>query len=363
MLKMLWGQLIIEMKLFVRDRPTVFWTFFFPVFMIFLFGFVFNKPEAFKLDAGIADEDRSQQSHELLAAIVQIPVLNIEPGTAEEMRQAIQNNDKGMAIIIPKGYADSLNQRRANIEILYNPAQQQFLQILHPLLLEIVNRKSWEIAGMPPPIRINATPIQPLEREQSYIDFLVPGLIGFSLMATCLFSVGVVVVSYREKGKLRRLAVTPLPKSVFITGQILNRYFIVLLQAILLIGISIILFNVQMVGSLFQFFIALTVGMFAFIALGYAVASVAQTPETASGIANVLFIPMTFLSGVYFSVEGLPGYLQPLIKFLPLTHLVKAIRSIFNQGVLLSELLPEMGILAVWMVASFVFSLKKFKWE
>ena len=362
-LRMLWGQLIIEMKLFLRDRQTVFWNFFFPTFMILLFGYVFNTPDVFKLDVGIADEDRSQQSFALLDALLKIPVLNIEPGASHELRQALEKDEKKLVVIIPNGYENDLKNRNAQIEILYNPAQQQFLQVLHPLLMEIINRKSWEIAGMPPPIKIESTPIQPLEQGQSYIDFLVPGLIGFSLMATCLFSVGVVVVSYREKGKLRRLAVTPLPKSIFIAGQILKRYIIVLVQAVLLIGISAVLFDVRMVGDPLQFFIALTVGMFAFIALGYSIASVAQTPETASGIANVLFLPMTFLSGVYFSVDGLPDYLQPLIEFLPLTHLVNAIRGIFNNGATLDNFLPELGILAVWMVVCFTFSVRKFKWE
>ncbi len=362
-LKMLWRQLIMELKLFLRDRATVFWTFFFPVFMILLFGYVFNTPDVFKIDVGVADEDRSDQSFALFESLLKVPTLSIEPGATSEMRKAIQNNEKGMVISIPDGYAESLANHNATIEILYNPAKQQFLQVLHPLLLQIVNRKNWEIAGMAPPIHQEATPLQPAQQAQSYIDFLVPGLIGFSLMATCLFSVGVVVVSYREKGKLRRLAVTPLPKSIFIAGQILTRYLIVLLQAGLLIGISIVLFDVRMVGDAFSFFIALTIGMFAFIALGYGIASVAKSPETASGIANVLFLPMTFLSGVYFSVDGLPEYLQPLVEFLPLTHLVNAIRSIFNNGVALMDLLPEMGILAAWMVICFTFSVKKFKWE
>ena len=102
-LRMLWGQLIIEMKLFLRDRATVFWTFFFPIFMILLFGYVFNTPDVFKLDVGVADEDRSDQSFELFIALAKVPMLNIEPGASDEMRQAIQNNDKGLVIIIPKG--------------------------------------------------------------------------------------------------------------------------------------------------------------------------------------------------------------------------------------------------------------------
>ncbi|MFQ5485961.1 MAG: ABC transporter permease, partial [Desulfobacterales bacterium] len=160
-----------------------------------------------------------------------------------------------------------------------------------------------------------------------------------------------------------RLSVTPLPKSIFIAGQILNRYFIVLVQAALLIAIGVLLFKVHMVGKSVDFLLALTVGMFAFIALGFFIASIAKTTETASGIANTLFLPMIFLSGVYFSVDGMPKFLKPLVEFLPLTHLVRAIRSIFTNGLTFLDVLPQMAILTVWMILCFSISVKLFKWE
>ncbi|MEE9186743.1 MAG: ABC transporter permease, partial [Bacteroidota bacterium] len=145
--------------------------------------------------------------------------------------------------------------------------------------------------------------------------------------------------------------------------QIFNRYFIVLLQAFLLIGLGMLVFNVHMEGDMLSFLVLLTVGLLAFIALGFLIASVANTTQTASGIANVIFIPMMFLSGVYFSVDGLPKFLKPLVEFLPLTHLVRAIRAIFNNGVPLTSVLPEMGILAAWMVVCFALSVRLFRWE
>jgi ABC-2 type transport system permease protein len=142
-----------------------------------------------------------------------------------------------------------------------------------------------------------------------------------------------------------------------------NRYVIVLLQALLLIGIGIVLFDVEMVGRLLDFWAALTVGMLAFIALGFLVASIANTTETASGISNSLFLPMMFLSGVYFSVDGIPSYLKPIVEFLPLTHLVRAIRAIFNNGVGFMDVLPQMGVLALWVLVCFGVSIKLFRWE
>lgn len=362
-MRMLWGQIKIEMKLFLRDRQTVFWTYFFPAFLIVVFGLVFSNPDAIKFSAGIVDEDSSSQSSQFIAGLKEISVLKLEKLTRDEAEEQLKQSEKSVVIVIPQGFANHYTNENAQIELLYNPGQQQTLQVVNSILQDYITNENWRIVNREPPVKITQTAIQAVRRKTSYIDFLVPGLIGFSLMSTCLFTIGVVVVSYREKGKLRRLAVTPLPKYIFITGQIINRYIIVLVQAILLIAISYFAFKVQMVGNIFSLLIVLTIGMLAFISLGYAIASVAKTTESAAGIANVLFFPMMFLSGVYFSVEGMPKFLQPVIEFLPLTHLVRAVRNIFNHGASIVETLPAMGILSIWMIVCFVFSVKKFKWE
>jgi len=118
-----------------------------------------------------------------------------------------------------------------------------------------------------------------------------------------------------------------------------------------------------MVGNPLTLFIVLTVGMLAFISIGYAIASMAKTTESASGMANVLFFPMIFLSGVYFSVENIPVYLKPIVAFLPLTHLVHALRSVFNEGASLVAVSPQLLILLIWFIICFLFSVYKFKWE
>lgn len=362
-MSMLWGQLVIEMKLFMRDRQAVFWSFFFPVFMILVLGYMFSKPDTIKFAVGLADEDQSVRSQELVAALEKVSVLKIQEASRGDLLAQLQNSRKNLAIIIDHGYAASLNNGGAKIEVLYDPAQMQVLQVVMSILRQMVDEVNWSLVETKPPIQVVQTPVHATGHEMRYIDFLVPGLIGMSIVSTCLFSIGMVVVSYREKGKLRRLSITPLPKPIFIAGQILNRYFVVLLQAVLLVGIGMVVFKVRMLGNPVSFLAVLTAGMVAFIALGFLVASVSKTTETASGIANVLFLPMIFLSGVYFSIEGIPKFIKPLVEFLPLTHLVRALRAIFNNGAAFTSVLPQVGILTVWTVVCFALSVKLFKWE
>ena len=362
-MRMFWQQLKIEMKLFLRERQTVFWTYFFPLFLILIFGLVFSRDAIFKLHVAIADNDDSEQSREMIRVLDTVPALRLHKSAREVVKEEIRHNLRKFAIQIPEGYADRLKMGDAYIEILYNKEEENDLRILQSIIQKQITQINWQLVAIKPPIEIQTKPITTLRAEQRYIDFVVPGLIGFSLMSTCLFSIGVVVVSYREKGKLRRLAVTPLPKYIFISGQIMNRYIIVLLQALLLIGVALLVFNVKMVGNPATLFVVLTAGMLTFIAIGYAIASFAKTTESASGMANVLFFPMIFLSGVYFSVENMPFFLKPVVAFLPLTHLVYALRAVFNEGATLFDVMPRLAILTVWFILCFLFSIYKFKWE
>ena len=362
-MKMLIGQVVIETKLFMRDRQVVFWTFFFPIFLILLFGFVFTKSDSFKINIGLVDEDETQRSRELISALEQVSVLSLERGTREQVLSQIQAHQRNAAIVISRGYGDSLGTGSAHVEVQFDPSNIQIAQAVISIVRQVVGQVSWKLLDLKPPIDVVPTAVQDVQREIRYIEFLVPGLIGVSLVSTCLFSIGVVVASYREKGKLRRLSVTPLPKPIFIAGQIINRYTIVLLQAFLLIGLGILVFSVQMQGNVLSFILLLTVGMLAFLALGFLIASTAKTAQTASGIANVIFIPMMFLSGVYFPVDGLPKIFKPLVEFLPLTHFVRATRAIFNDGASLDSVLPQVGILSVWMVVCFALSVRLFRWE
>ncbi len=361
--QMLMQQIRLEMKLFLREKRTVLWTFLFPVFLILTFGLLLTEPDLLRFDIQVVDEDHSPQSQQIVGALAALPVVNVEPAGRDEALIKLRAGEGSVVIVFASGFGAAATVDSAIVELYYDPAQEPVRELVSSLLRQVIDEQNWALIKRSKPINIHETAATLFQERLRFMDFLVPGLIGFSLMFTCLYSIGIVVVSYREKGNLRRFAVTPLPKSIFIWGQILNRYMIVLMQAVLIIGLAMLLFEVRIVGRVFDFFVALTIGMITFIALGYAVASIAKTPESASGIANLLFIPMTMLSGVYFPADSLPGFLQPFVKILPLTHLVNAIREIFNRGASLPDVSTELLILGLWIVACLLFSINRFKWE
>jgi ABC-2 type transport system permease protein len=219
------------------------------------------------------------------------------------------------------------------------------------------------VSGAPEPERIPMVIESPGHAHSTnYAAFLVPGLVGLNLLSTGLFSVGMVTVAYREKGKYRRLAVTPLPKWVFLGGQILQRVTSVLLQTLLLLIAAWLAFDITNQGSYLIFTALVIFGTATFIAMGFALSSFASTVETYGAVSNLAFFPMMLLSGVYFRLDSAPQWLQKAVLILPLSPFLRALRAVYNDGATLQGHVAGLMILAAWAVLSFGFAVKRFRW-
>jgi ABC-type multidrug transport system permease subunit len=219
------------------------------------------------------------------------------------------------------------------------------------------------LRGMPEPERIPVVVESPGHaHSDNYAAFLVPGLIGLNLLSMGLFAVGMVTVAYREKGKFRRLAVTPLPKWVFLLGQILQRVTLVLVQTTLLLLAARFGFQIVNQGSYLVFAGLVIFGTAAFLAMGFALSSFASTVETYGAISNLAFFPMMLLSGVYFRIDNAPHWMQAAVFVLPLAPFLRVLRAVFNDGATLAGHGTGLVIIGTWAVLSFILAVKRFRW-
>jgi len=219
------------------------------------------------------------------------------------------------------------------------------------------------LQGSPEPQRIPMSVESPGHaKATNYAAFLLPGLIGLNLLSMGLFSVGMVNVAYREKGKFRRLAVTPLPKWVFLLGQILHRLTVVVLQSAVCILAGWIGFGISNQGSYWALTLVLALGTGCFMALGFALSSFAETTETYGAISNLFFFPMMFLSGVYFTLDAAPKWMQQAVTILPLSPYIRALRAVFNDGSTLAGHGYGLAIVGCWGLLAFALAVKRFRW-
>jgi ABC-type multidrug transport system permease subunit len=352
-LALLWQQFRIEWRLYLRDRGAMFWTFLFPLLMLFGMGVIFRSGGAPALTlVRVAPAQESPRDAAFVKALedAHLKVLTLDADAAEARWR--KGETTAQLESVGDGYRLRLNSYLiAQGQMAAQAASQAFLVA------------QARLAGSPEPERIPVTVESPGHaRSNTYAAFLVPGLIGLNLLTMGLFAVGMVTVSYREKGKYRRLAVTPLPKWVFLLGQISQRVTVVVLQTALLLLAARLGFGITNQGSYLVFAALVVFGTATFIAMGFALSSLAQTVETYGAIANLAFFPMMMLSGVYFRLDSAPRWLQSAVLVLPLSPYLRVMRAVFNDGASLAGHGAGLAILAAWAAAMFAIAVKRFRW-
>jgi ABC-type multidrug transport system permease subunit len=201
------------------------------------------------------------------------------------------------------------------------------------------------------------------ETGSRYIDFVVPGLLGMNLMGSAIWGLGFAIVEARQKKLLKRMVASPMPRWQYLASFLLSRLAMLVIEVVAFLGFAGLVFGVPFRGSLWQLGFLCVLTSMAFSALGLLISSRARTMEAASGLMNLVMLPMWILSGVFFSASRFPAVIQPFVRALPLTAANEAFRANMLQGVGLSQLMVPVAILLAWLIVPFAVSLRIFRWR
>jgi ABC-type multidrug transport system permease subunit len=201
------------------------------------------------------------------------------------------------------------------------------------------------------------------ETGSRYIDFVIPGLLGMNLMGSAIWGLGFAIVEARQKKLLKRLVASPMPRWQYLASFLLSRLLMLVIEVVAFLGFAGLVFGVPFRGSLWQLAFLCVLTSMAFSALGLLISSRAKTMEAASGLMNLVMLPMWILSGVFFSASRFPAVLQPFVRALPLTAANEAFRANMLQGTSLSHLAAPVAILLAWLIVPFALALRIFRWR
>lgn len=329
----------IRILAFLRVPEAVFWVFVFPMVLAFVLGLAFRTSEPPTSRVGVADGLDVAAIEARLADQPHLELVRFEaPDAAERALFA--------------GKVDALVLGVDPAELRLDPARQE--AELARLRLQIA------LAETPPEgPRIQAV----TEKGSRYVDFLFPGLLGMNLMGTGIWAIAFAVADLRQKKVLKRLLVTPMRRSSFLASLGLARLAFLVFEGVALTAFGFWVLDVPVRGGWMTYTMLCLLGAVAFAGVGLLAASRARTIEGASGMINLVMMPMWLGSGVFFSYEKFPAVLHPLLKALPLTALNDALRKTMLEGAGLGGVLPEAGVLIAWMVLSFGVALWIFRWE
>jgi ABC-2 type transport system permease protein len=200
------------------------------------------------------------------------------------------------------------------------------------------------------------------EPGSRYIDFLIPGLLGMNLMNSGMWGIGFALVDMRQRKVLKRFVGTPMRRGDFLLALMSSRLVLMIIEVGLLLVFGVLFFHMRVLGSVLAITLIAGIGSLTFGGVGLLTACRARKIETASGLINLVMMPMWIFSGVFFSYERFPSVIQPLIKALPLTALNDALRASILEGTPVGHQWSRLLVMGLWGGISFVLALKWFRW-
>jgi len=348
----------VMLKIHIRDRQAIFFSLFFPLVFMFIISFASGgDPEPIEL--GIVNRADNEMATNFIATLESTLLFNITVSEESSLREELKAGDKTVVLILPENFVD--NGIPADITVLIDASQVRQAAIVMPVLRSALVDVERTLRDTEPLFDIHIEDVQ--SRTQSYLDFVVPGLLAFSIMNIAIAGSGYNIVEYRRKGILKRLFVTPILPRDFIGGLVLSRLLICLVQLTGLILAAIFLFHVIFVGNMLALYLFILLGTVVFLCIGFCLGSIAKSQQAIIAIGNLVTFPQMILSGIFFPIEALPDLVQPLAKLLPLSYISTGIREIAINGASLLELLPQLVGVSIWAVIVLVLSIRMFVWK
>jgi ABC-type polysaccharide/polyol phosphate export permease len=323
---------------FWREPEAVFWVFIFPILLAGGLGLAFRNQPA--------------------------QVMNI--GAESELYNSLRS-DKGLAVEILDRDAGAQALRTGKIVLFaYKGSNGPVFRYddtnpdgrIANLLAERAMRRS---SGSPDPTKIADDLVR--EPGSRYIDFVVPGLLGMNLMGSGIWGLGFSIVDARRRKLLKRLEASPMKRWEYLASFLLSRLITLVIEVALLLCFASLVFDVPLRGPVWELGAFCLLSSLMFSSLGLLIASRVRTIEAASGLMNVVMLPMWVLSGVFFSSERFPDAIQPVIRLLPLTAVIDGLRSSMLQGVRLTEMAWQVPVVGLWLAASFFIAMRLFRWR
>ena len=373
------------MELF-RNRMGLFLLILMPLFMMAMVGFIYPSETSLNnIPIALANEDNGFEGYNLSSTfILTLNSINenanmitlIDASNLADIRELIQTGDVEGGIIISDNFSQNImNGQQGTISIVTDQSNPQLSAMIQSVMSQVFEQMGTALAQQnvaeqlgidlhnalaivkPYNIQVKGS----IEGEFSYFDFIAPGIMAMTVMMSVMTGLPAAISQEREVGTLDGMMVAPINRLSVILGKTLAQMSRGILQGMLILVLSILLFGVTIHGNILLVFGLLLLGVFSFVGLGVVLTSFAKDQETAVMMMTTIMFPMMFLSGVFFPIEQMPWFMQSISKFLPLTYVADALRKVMVLGADIPAISPELLILIVFGIIMTAIAVPLFK--
>ena len=360
------ANLVVKLKTFYRERTAMFFTLAFPIILILVFGTIFLEQDTLSLDLYVQDLDHTHASAQFVKALQfngNFKIIEVDP--ASDAREYATNHRLNLILVIPKDFENLLNQRvdltaptSVILTYIYDPSSTSVKTKMEYLNMELAGMNQ-RMSGKPPFYRCEETSI--LNRKYRFIEFFIPGVIAMAVMTASLFGTVNMNTELLQKGIIRKLSTTPITRTDWVLSNILYQFALAIISTIAMLLVSYGVFHVDLqINFWLPVFILLDV--FAFVGIGMILTRFVQEAQSAAAAANAIMFPMMFLSGSFFPIEMMPGFLQTFAGLLPLYYVNEGLRAsmIFNDNL---AALRYAAIIGIFAAVVFALGVLATRWE
>jgi ABC-2 type transport system permease protein len=368
-----------SLRSILRSPSAVVFTLAFPLIFIVVFANIGGS--GVSVDVGVAKT--CDTTNAVYKALKKNPLINlVKTQTTDEMNKNLAKGNldavidikppqTGLTIQPPPGNAAPTNSI-FNIAVQYSKASgkgailQSALNNIFYRIQSAVLSKIQGYSGVPTPKIVDLKETTVSGREYKYIDFILPGQLGFSLLSSGVFGTAFVFLSLRQTLVIKRFFATPVKRYSIVLGEMIARIVFALAGACIIILIGHFLFGFTLIHGLItvlNMLVLSLIGLIIFMGFGFVVSGIAKNESTVPPLSNIITLPQFLLSGTFFSTSAFPKWLRPLSEALPLTHLNNAMRKVAFEGAGLGDVTHQLLILLVWGIAIYAVAIKTFKWE
>jgi ABC-2 type transport system permease protein len=355
----------ISIRRYFRDRIAIFFTVLFPLIFLLVFG-SFSKNDNVSFHIGLINQSKTGFAQKFTGDLTRGKSFKVDQTvkTLDQAKKKMSRSEIDATIVLPADFGTVKNGMKTasgQALIYYDENSVQAATTIRTVLDGELEHFNSHIVMTQTPftLRSVSTNTQGLTK----LDYTVSGLIGFSIIGLGIFGPVNYFPEMKKQGVLRRLHIAPLRVWQFFLSSVMSNAVIGIFSIAIMIAVASALYGFTIIGNYFELAVFLILGILTIFGIGLAIGGWAKNENQAAPLANIIVFPMLFLSGTFFPRFSMPEWLQHVTSFLPLTPIIDGIRMIATEGKHLTDIGPQLGLMAIWAVIIYAIAFRVFRWE
>lgn len=352
-------------KRYFRSRTAIFFSVFFPLLLLTVFGLLYSNNEGTSFKVAVLNKSDSAYSKEFAKSLDGVKVLKVDKSltTYDAANQKMGRSEIDSIIELPADFGKTNEQGypTGKAVVYYSENNAQAGQTVSSLMQSVLAGANVQITRVTPPLTVESK--STATNDLKAFDYVFAGLLGFSLIGLGIFGPINMLPAEKKSGALTRLRVTPLRPAQFIIAYMISSLATGILSIAAMFLVAVLAFDFRIAGSLLVFIPFAIFGAVMIFGIGVGVGGWAKDEKQAAPLGNIVSFPMMFLSGIFFPRFLMPEWLQGVTSFIPITPVVDGMRMILTEGKVFTDLLPQLGIMALWTLIIYFIAFRVFRWD